>query len=117
MALHPPSFLIKLNIEMSMANLILKIARSNEFTNSPICTTDSCELGYYAPEADSDNYNHNNVDYGATKSTTAAEIQGVGDLETGSQTSFTVSGDQAVDFENDEQPLHAGASEIEIMTN
>lgn len=115
MSLHPPAFLIKLKIEMSMANLILKIARSNEFTNSPTCTTDSCELGYYSPEDDdSDNYNHNSVNYGVSKPVAAVENQEAGDLETGSQTS---SRDQTIEFENDEQPLHLGVGEIEVMTS
>lgn len=102
-----------------MANLILKIAKSNEFINSSTCTTDSCELGYYVSEIDdNDNYNHNSIDYAVSKSTAAQEV---GDLETGSisQTSITISRDSdlTIEFENDEQPLRVRVSEIEVTAN
>lgn len=111
---------MKLNIEMSMADLILRIAKSKECTSSVTSTTASYELSYYAEEIETDNYNHN-IDNDVLKFATDRNQEA--DLEAGSQASFAASsGDQIIEFENDEQPLHGtqmyrGSSEIEIITD
>lgn len=115
MAFHPPAFLVKLNIEMSMADLILKIAKSEEFISSFTSIASSGELSYYASEGDTDNYNHGSIGDDTTKFVTA-RTQEAG-LQAGSQTSLVVSGDQILGFENDEQPLHdtrTGVGRMEI---
>lgn len=115
MAFHPPAFLVKLNIEMSMADLILKIAKSEEFASSFTSIASSGELSYYVSEGDTDNYNHGSTGDDTIKFVTA-RIEEPG-LQAGSQTSLAISGDQIVGFENDEQPLYdtrTGVGRMEI---
>lgn len=103
MAFHPPAFLMKLNIEMSMGDLILKIAKSEEFTSLFTGTTGSFELSYYAESNADDNYNHNSIDDDDTVKLAVARTRDPeAGLETGSQTSLAISGDRILGSENGE---------------
>lgn len=94
---------MKLNIEMSMGDLILKIAKSEEFTSLFTSTAGSFELSYYAESDIDDNYNHNSIDEDDTvKLAVVTTRDPETGLETGSQTSLAVSGDQILGFENGE---------------
>lgn len=102
MAFHPPAFLVKVNIEMSMADLILKIARSKEFAATNTAT--SYELSQYASNRDSFDNHKSDVEDTAPKFSMVRtqEVR----VEAESQTSLDPSTDQIIVFENDEQPLH-----------
>lgn len=104
MAFHPPVFLVKLNIEMSMGDFVLKIAKSEEFTSLFTNTADSFELSYYAESNADDNYNHNSIiDDDDTVKLAAVRTQDPeAGFQTGSQTSLAVSGDRILGFENGE---------------
>lgn len=121
MAFHPPAFLVKLNIEMSMADLILRIAKSNEFTSSITNPTGSYELNYYTSENDN-HYNHNKVDSAVSRfPVVRAKDPRIGTRSQTSlavsvdQISFAASADRTTRFENDEQPLHDARIGIGIV--
>lgn len=107
MAFHPPAFLVKVNIEMSMADLILKIAKSKEFTTSN--ATQSYELSYYESPQDSDDHPSYVPDPETANVPTKFSVVRTQEVrvEAQSQTSLDGNTDHInIGFENDEQPLH-----------
>lgn len=105
MAFHPPAFLVKVNIEMSMADLILKIARSKEFTASNL-TTNTYELSHYASRIDPLDDLKDEAENIPTKFSVVRTQEVRVEAESTSQSSFNASGEHINGLENDEQPLH-----------